>query len=159
MRPLRASDGAVFAARLADPEGTAFSDWGPLGAGAAQAWLRDLMAAAVGPWGTRALVRREDGLVPGYAGLSAAPDRVAPGDVEVGIRLGRAAWGQSYGVEAARALGAAARAAPDVVRAVAVVDPGHGRSQRMLARLGVGFVREVRFPGYDHPDPLYAVAR
>ncbi len=129
-----------------------FSDTGPLGRDGQSRWLAASIASRRGPGGgCRAILWR--GAVVGYVRLGDAAARTGAGDVELGLRLVRAAQGQGLAHEAARAVMAQAPG-----RVVAVVDPGNTPSVRLLHRLGLQYAREISFPGYDHPDHLYVQA-
>ena len=52
---------------------------------------------------------------------------------------------------------AEARAIPGARRLVGIVDPGNAPSTALLRKLGMAYVREISFEGYDHPDHVYAL--
>lgn len=101
--------------------------------------VKALVRAAGGHWsrhgfGLLAIVDRATGRVLGEAGL-----QVLEGgpDVEFGYTLSRAAWGRGYATEAARAILLWAFAGLRLERVVAVVDPAHAASLRVLDKLGM----------------------
>jgi ribosomal-protein-alanine N-acetyltransferase len=100
-------------------------------------------------WGLWAVERKADGKFLGFAGLSTI-DFACPieGDVEVGWRLARAAWGHGYATEAARAAVAYGFSTLGLKRIVAMTVKENVRSQAVMARLGM-----VRTPAldFDHP--------
>ncbi|MGW0909358.1 GNAT family N-acetyltransferase [Streptomyces sp. NPDC002853] len=78
-----------------------------------------------------------DGRPIGFAGAQPWPRDWGPtGEIEIGWRLGRAAWGKGYATAAAHATLERVRAAgvPDVV---AMVDPLNERSVAVTRRLGM----------------------
>ena len=103
--------------------------------------------------------RRSDGRLLGLCGLNPAP-KATPleGEIEIGWRLASDAWGQGYGLEAARASLAWGWANLDVPTIAAITVPANRRSWGPMERLGM-----TRFPeeDFDHPalapgDPLRA---
>ncbi|WP_369211933.1 GNAT family N-acetyltransferase [Streptomyces flavofungini] len=69
------------------------------------------------------------------------------GEIEIGWRLGRAAWGKGYATAAARATLDRLRAA-GVPGVVALVDPGNERSAAVARRLGM-----VLGETFTRPEP------
>lgn len=94
-----------------------------------------------------AVERRTDGAFIGFCGLK--PGRwPIEGEMEIGWRLARAAWGQGFAHEAAQAsLDWAWRALVPSVTAITV--PANARSRGLMERLGM-----VRYANedFDHPD-------
>ncbi|MFN3433190.1 MAG: GNAT family N-acetyltransferase [Sphingomonas sp.] len=95
-----------------------------------------------------ALERRADGAFLGFCGLLPAKPPIV-GEVEIGWRLARDAWGQGYAVEAARASLAWAWTHLPVPSIAAITVPGNARSWRLMERLGMSRVADGDF---DHPD-------
>jgi RimJ/RimL family protein N-acetyltransferase len=82
------------------------------------------------------------GTVIGHAGLQ----RLEGGDdVELGYYLGRAAWGQGYATEAARACLAHGFGAAGLRRIVAVVRTENEASRKVLGKLGFRHERDGTF--------------
>lgn len=154
LRRFAGSDLSAVAALLADPEVMRFSDAGPLSAAQAKAWLaaRCVDGGILGTWAVAA--KGEAAL--GYVSLTQNRLRTGPGEVELGIRLRRAAWGQGLAAEAAGAVCARAAQAPDLKRVLAIVDPGNAPSVRLVTRLGFHQAGEFWGPDYDHADHVYA---
>jgi RimJ/RimL family protein N-acetyltransferase len=100
-------------------------------------------------FGLWALERRADGVFLGFTGL-ATVDFAAPieGDVEIGWRLARHAWGQGYAFEAASAVLAFATANLDLPRIVSMTVPANTRSWGLMERLGL-----TRRPDLDFEHP------
>jgi ribosomal-protein-alanine N-acetyltransferase len=101
--------------------------------------VKVLMRTASGHWsdhgfGLLAVVERASGRVIGEAGLQVLE---AGPDVELGYTLSRAAWGRGYATEAARAVLRWAFAGLGLERVVAVADPAHAASLRVLDKLGM----------------------
>jgi len=91
--------------------------------------------------------RAEDGALLGMAGLNPVPPAIITGEgLEIGWRLARHAWGHGYATEAGRA-------AADVARRIGAqsvwsfTSVGNERSQAVMRRLGLSFVRY-----FDHPN-------
>ncbi|MFF1837365.1 GNAT family N-acetyltransferase [Streptomyces sp. NPDC058231] len=80
----------------------------------------------------------EDGEVLGFTGAQPWPrTEYGPvGEIEIGWRLGRAAWGRGYATAAARLTVDRVRAA-GVGRVVATIDPRNARSIAVARRLGM----------------------
>ena len=159
LRRWRAEDQADLHDILGDPEVMAFSDAGPLAPAAQIAWLEKACASGgedllSGPF---AIARKTDGRVLGYVRLASNPERVQPGEAEIGFRLARHAWGQGYATEAASELIQRAHKVPAISRIVAIVDPHNARSLRALERLGMVQAGTIMFDGYDYPDAVYTL--
>jgi len=95
-----------------------------------------------------ALERKSDRAFLGFTGLKVGDVAPIEGELEVGWRVVRGAWGGGYATEAARgavAWGFANRPAPRIVAITAVVNR---RSQAVMERLGM-----IRRPelDFDHP--------
>ena len=96
---------------------------------------------------TVAVERAEDGALLGMAGLNPVRPGIIMGEgLEVGWRLARHAWGHGAATEAGRA-------AVDVARRIGAqsvwsfTSVGNERSQAVMRRLGLSFVRY-----FDHPN-------
>ena len=97
--------------------------------------------------------RAEDGTLLGMAGLNPVPPGIITGEgLEVGWRLARHAWGHGYATEAGRA-------AIDVARQIearsiwSFTSADNQRSQAVMRRLGLGFVRNFDHPNIPDRDP------
>lgn len=102
-----------------------------------------------------AVERKADGAFLGWNGLIIGSRPIA-GELEIGWRLARAAWGAGYATEAARAVLAWGFANRPVPRIVAITAAINTRSQAVMRRLGM--VRQLDLD-FDHPqvpdgDPL-----
>lgn len=100
-------------------------------------------------YGLWAVERRGDGAFLGFTGLfDVAFASPIEGDVEIGWRLARVAWGQGYASEAAAAALAWGAAHLDVPRIVSMTVAANTRSWGVMQRLGL-----VRRPDldFDHP--------
>jgi len=155
LRRFRPGDAAALAAVLGDAEVMRHSDAGPLGPEAIARWLHRACAPAPADRGYWA-VRDPAGGCVGYAHLTETPGLVAPGDLEIGLRLSRAAQGRGIGRAVVEAL--CSRAAEDggSTRVLAVVDPDNLPSRRLFARAGFHEAGRLMLPGYDHPDLVLA---
>lgn len=76
---------------------------------------------------------------------------------ELGYTFARAAWGNGFALEAARACVEAAFAHLPQRRVVAKVEPRNGRSIRLAQRLGMRTVETISVDG--RPHPLLALER
>jgi len=108
------------------------------------AWEAKIDRQGFGLW---AVERVEDGALLGMAGLNPVPPGIITGEgLEVGWRLARHAWGYGYATESGRA-------AIDVARRIGArsvwsfTTVGNERSQAVMRRLGLSFVRS-----FDHPQ-------
>lgn len=149
LRQWRDADAAPFAALNADPEVMAHFET-PLSRATSDTqlgWYRGAIAAH--GWGLWAVERRDDGMFLGFTGLwtvnFAAP---IEGDIEIGWRLARQAWGKGYATEAARAAVAFGWANTTAPRLVAMTVPANTRSIRVMEKLGL-----ERRPGLDFAHP------
>ena len=154
LRGWRESDLDGYAAMSADPSVMEFLG-GVVDRG--QAWRS--MALHAGHWTLRgyglwAVARREDGAFLGRVGLW-NPEGW-PGE-EIGWKLGRAAWGQGYATEAARAAMAWAWSVLGLPRLIAVIDPRNARSIAVAQRLGMGHVRDWELRG--ERELIYGIER
>lgn len=97
-----------------------------------------------------ALERRRDGAFIGFCGLMPGTPPI-DGQVEIGWRLARGAWGQGLAQEAAHACLDWAWAHLDVPAIIGVTVPANRRSRMLMERLGMCRLRDGDF---DHPDLL-----
>jgi RimJ/RimL family protein N-acetyltransferase len=119
-------------------------------------WIDDLYARwGFGMW---AVVRRSDQLTIGYCGLSRFPNRLAPGETEIGFRLARPFWGGGFATEAVKAARDYALATLKLPKLVALIDPANMASIRVVAKAGFVYERDAMLDGYDHPDRVYSLA-
>jgi RimJ/RimL family protein N-acetyltransferase len=84
---------------------------------------------------------RADGSLLGFVGLGAHP--AAPGDVEIGWRLVRAAWGRGIATEAALAVRDLAFDDLALPRLVSVAQPENAASLAVMRRIGMRHWRDV----------------
>lgn len=156
VRSWRDADRAPFAAMSADPEVMRYL--GPLqDRGAADAGIdRAVAHQASHGFCFWAVERRDDGAFLGFCGLKRV-DVAAPiaGDVEIGWRLRRDAWGGGYAREAAAAVLTWGFDA-GLQRIVAMTSAENTRSWGLMKRVGMRRRTELDF---DHPalavdDPL-----
>jgi len=158
LRPWRDSDREPFFAMSQDPEVMAYL--GPLAATRADS--DPAIERAMALQSTRghcfwAIERKADGAFLGFCGLKICTDACpVEGDVEIGWRLRRDAWGQGYAREAAEASLAWGWSNLDVLRIMAMTAVSNRRSRGLMERLGMTHRPELDF---DHPrlvvgDPL-----
>ena len=72
------------------------------------------------------------------------PEGAGPGEVELGYRLRRAAWGRGYATEGSRALIHKGFAEQDVQRVVATTYQDNLASRRVMEKLGMTLLRTFR---------------
>lgn len=159
LRPFEDDDLCQLIGVLGDPAVMQFSDHGPLDHAACGEWLQRAEQASIHHHLRLVLAictNSYDSLI-GYVALSNDPARVAENEAELGFRLAQASWGQGFATEAAKAMVAhASGGLAGVTRVVAIVDPNNRQSVRVLGKLGMTYVTDVMFPGYDYPDHKYA---
>jgi RimJ/RimL family protein N-acetyltransferase len=149
LRPWRDADRAPYAAMMADPE-VGYWLGATLSEAEANAQVDRFMSdsAARGP-GFLAVERRADGTFLGAGCLREVfPEHPLAGDVEVGWRFARSAWGAGYATEAARALvdlGFNQLGLSEIVSFTAV---SNARSRAVMERLA--FQRQPH-RDFDHP--------
>ncbi len=159
LRPLAASDLEFLAAMHGDPEVARYIGPGrPRSRAESAEWLeRALALYETQGLGHLAVVRAADGVLLGRCGLlpfavarGEGPVRRAfvPGEpvpagvrtdteLEVGYTFARAAWGQGYATEAARAVRDDAFARLDVSSLISVIHPNNTGSRRVAERNGM----------------------
>lgn len=100
-------------------------------------------------FGLWAVQRRDTGEFVGFTGLITRPDGTAlAGEVEVGWRLARSAWGSGFASEAARAALAYGFDVADLPTVMSMTARINVRSWRVMERLGM--LRD-RAADFDHP--------
>lgn len=105
-------------------------------------------------FGRWALELKETGALVGYCGLSRGNEEVG---VEVAYMLARGVWGQGLVLEAARASLRYGFERLGVGSIAGLTMQDNWRSRRVLERLGMGFVRDAHFYGFDCVQ--YSVSR
>jgi RimJ/RimL family protein N-acetyltransferase len=138
-----------FAAMSADPEVMRFL--GPLMDTEAALALLDRVRTAIAEKGYSfwALERKADGAFLGLAGVQDyKPELPLYPGFEVGWRLSRAAWGQGYASEAARAAVAFAFERLNAQQVSAITTTGNLQSQAVMRRIGMTARPDLDF---DHP--------
>jgi RimJ/RimL family protein N-acetyltransferase len=150
LRGWRDADGAPFAALNGDPEVARFLGGGPRDRVASDALIDQFVEHwRANPFGLWAIERTEDGALLGFAGLSRPgfEAHFTPA-VEVGWRLARAAWGNGYATEAARAALRFGFEIVDLDEIVSFTVPANERSRRVMERLGM---THDEGDDFDHP--------
>lgn len=157
IRPWRDADRAPFAAMGQDPD--VMRHLGPLMNRAESDAVVDRLIAIQAVLGHTfwALQRRDGGEFTGFCGLKMMPMGIAglSGTPEIGWRLPRAAWGQGFASEAARAC-LAWGWRQGMTRIAAMTTADNSRSQAVMRRIGMIGRPDLAF---DHPalaadDPL-----
>jgi RimJ/RimL family protein N-acetyltransferase len=154
LRVWRDADRPPYAAMMADPE-VGYWLGGVLCEVEANAQIDRFMAgsAAGGP-GFLAMERRADGAFLGAACLrEVLPEHPLAGDVEVGWRLARDAWGAGYATESAQALLALGFESLGCSEVVAFTAESNSRSRAVMERLSM-----TRLPKRDFDHPALALS-
>ena len=116
-------------------------------------------------FGFYAAHERATGEFVGWFHFRPAADDSPPGEVELGYRLRRAAWGKGYATEGSRALVEHGFVELGVERVVAYTLVVHGASRRVLEKAGLRLVRVFHqpwpdpIPGDEEGDAEYALLR
>ncbi|WP_118915421.1 GNAT family N-acetyltransferase [Mycobacterium shigaense] len=134
IRPLRRSDLDAMHAVYSDPEATRFIPGGVRDRDGTRQRVADLIdhhdCHGASKW---AVTLSHNGQLIGDCGLQFLPGRQ---DLELGFHFARAYWGHGYAAESASACLAWAWT-NRTERILAIVDPSHHASQRVLAKLGM----------------------
>ncbi len=149
LRPWLDADRGPYADMMADPQ---VGSWlgSTLTAEQANAHIdRSLAELAASGSGWLAIERRADGAFLGAALMREIPaNHPLGGEIEVGWRLARRAWGEGYATEAARAVLADGFSRLGPSRIVAFTAVTNTRSRAVMERLGMA--REASMD-FDHP--------
>jgi len=151
LRAWREADREPYLAMMADPD---VGYWlGGLRSREEEsaAFDRSRLAADSDGFGIWAAERRADGAFVGAIGvrrLPQTPGHPFSGQVELGWRLARQAWGAGYATEGAAASLAWGLAHLDVARIVAFTANTNARSESVMRRIGMARRSELDF---DHP--------
>lgn len=145
-RPYRRSDADAAFAFFGDPEVMKYSAFGVHGDVARTA---EMLAALIDHnrrrgFGFWAVIERATSELIGMAGLAELGE---DNGLELGYRLRRDRWGQGYGSEAAQAWIDKGFEALRLPQIVAIVDPGHVVSRRILEKVGMRFVEQRTYHG------------
>lgn len=112
---------------------------------------------SIAPFGYWALEERDGGAFAGWHHLR--PDRISPGEQELGYRLLRRYWGRGYAAEAGRALIHKAFTEWDVEKISARTLVANKASQRVMEKCGLVFEETFRYsrrllPGWTDDERL-----
>lgn len=121
---------------------------------AEQAVQRFIAGWQASGFGGFAVIRKVDGALIGQSGLSPLPGTDM---VEVFYALAKAAWGQGYAPEAARAVLRFGFEQVGLARIVAVFVPENIGSERVMIKLGMA--HQGMIAAYDTELPCYAITR
>lgn len=138
IRPLCLEDVPELALALGDPDVMRYSIRGVLTEVGTQEFIRWCIGLyrdrGYGPW---ALVEKASGALVGFCGLS--PETVDDvEEVHIGYRLARKFWGKGLATEAVRAVLDHAFARQDIESVIAIVEPDHSASIRVVEKAGFG---------------------
>lgn len=136
IRELSEDDLATLHEILSDPEVMRFSIRGVCDEAATKgflSWCRFCYrSGGLGPW---ALESRSDGTLIGFCGV--APEKVAGRErLNLGYRLARPFWGKGLATEAAGAVLRYAFEEGGAAEVIALIEPEHKASQRVIQKLG-----------------------
>jgi RimJ/RimL family protein N-acetyltransferase len=98
-------------------------------------------------------------LRPGLDYRFAAEAELRPGDLEIGYRLRKAAWGRGLATEAARALVDRAFADPRTERVVAMALVANVASWRVMEKVGMSRAGEFTMTGFEPRAVKYVLER
>ncbi|GAA3589314.1 GNAT family N-acetyltransferase [Marinobacter xestospongiae] len=148
LRELVPEDIDPLADMLADPEVMRFSVGGVRDRAGTQQfldWCRDCYRdVGVGPW---ALELADTGDFVGFCGVG--PDTVADREeINLGYRLARRYWGRGLATESVRAVLSEAFEQRRYDSVIAIVEPDHVASIRVIEKAGFGPGREADFSGH-----------
>ncbi len=157
IRPWQDSDRAPFASMSVDPEVMAYL--GPLSTEAQSNAIVDRLMKMPAEHGFCfwALEERATGDFLGFCGLKFAPEGCGlDGEIEIGWRLKRAAWGKGYAHESARAVLDWGFANLKASRIIAMTVLANSRSWGLMERLGMTRRADLDFhhPNLADGDPL-----
>jgi [ribosomal protein S5]-alanine N-acetyltransferase len=146
IRPLRPSDFEAMHAVYSDPEAMRFIPGGVRDEEGTRRRVGELIAHhdrhGVSKW---AVIHTDSDLLIGDCGLQFLPGRP---ELELGFHFARGYWGYGYATEAASVCLAWALA-ERTERVIAIVDPMHRSSQRILTKLGMRVAGYERLLGHD----------
>jgi RimJ/RimL family protein N-acetyltransferase len=156
LRPFTPADLEELSAITADPEVVRYiGDGSPLSRD--ETWrnlsgiINNFARRGYGRW---AVVGKAGGALLGYCGLTQLPE--SPG-VELVYLLARGAWGRGIATEASRACLRYGFEELGLERVYALTMPDNLRSRRVLERVGMRFLRDDCYYGYD--CVCYAITR
>lgn len=160
IRQVHIGDHAAMCRVFCDPEVMRYGD-GAQSEVWVQGWLSTTLERYYREWGfgPYAVAAQAQQAVIGYCGLFFFADINGRPEIELGYRLERAAWGQGYATEAARAVRDYAFQTLQISRLIALIDPANTASVRVAAKIGMRYEQEALLPGYTHPDHVYVVTR
>lgn len=168
LRQIGADDAEALYALNQDPEVTRYL--------AVPRWSIERISAELIPYyrsfsvqhpgfGYWAVIERMSGTFLGWIFLRPPLDEPVAGEVELGYRLNRVAWGRGYATEAALAVIEHGFRECDVDRVVAWTMTINSGSRRVMEKCGLRFVRKFADPdskgvdGAEHGDVEYALTR
>lgn len=117
------------------------------------------------PFGYAAAEERATGAFLGWFLFRPPHGDPPPGEIELGYRLHRAAWGRGFATEGSRALVERGFAEPGVERVMAQTMAVNRGSRRVLEKVGLRHVRTFAaefddpLPGSEHGEVEYALTR
>ncbi|MEP3890204.1 MAG: GNAT family N-acetyltransferase [Hellea sp.] len=148
LRHWRAADRDDFAALHSDPEVTADLG-GPFNRTKSDKKLNRYIKAQTEQGYSRWVIETKDGDFLGYAGLMPVPGEHLLGlHTEIGWRLKRAAWGQGYASEAARAALEDGFARLGLTQILSYTAETNLRSQTVMSRIGMSRDNKKDFTAY-----------
>ena len=157
LRPFIPNDLPELARLLADPDFMAWSVAGPLGEAEARRKLEaEIACFALHGFSKLALSLQDDPRLIGYCGLGRETIEGEPVP-ELGFRLSPPYRGEGLATEAAEAAIADAFGRLALPEIFAFAAPGNAPSRRVIAKLGMTYLRDIGLHGRDWR--LYRLAR
>ena len=159
LREIVAADAEALLELLGDPEVMAYSTTGLATIDDCVAFVEtnraEIERTGMGGW---AVCTHDDPTLLGYCRLRCEAEWIEAGEVEIGYRLVRRAWGRGLATAAASLARDLAFERYGAARLIAVIDPANTASVAVARRLGMTPRRELMLPEYDHPDVVYALS-
>ena len=98
--------------------------------------------------GLRVLIRKEDGMPIGHAGLVKQSIEGVE-ELEIGYWIAKDYWGQGYATEAAGALRDYGTGQLGKKRLISLIQPGNTASRKVAERTGMALEKEIQLSGKD----------
>ena len=158
LRPIATADLPALYTLFSHPEVMRFGD-GPQTEAWVIEWIDWVRQGYIErDYGPLAVVEKSGGSVIGYCGLFFFEDINGAGEVELGYRLMREAWGMGYATEAGTAVSDFAFETLGLQRLISLIDPANSASIAVARKLGMAREGEVMLEGYTHADYIFSIS-